>query len=193
MPEPSGEMLERDLYENCQIHLAYIGKDQYATLQWKPFIEQSEPLTAKSILEPMKIRHLRKHDCQQELMDLSMHTNRSMDMSTDISDAENSHKIQNALVGDGEQEGGMLGNTIDTATKINDSPEHLMVPTETPKCDKYKETLDAICRTWSKVKLLQMKPSDVQYYLNKTTPPKDDNAAPAPPASPIHFSHAGRP
>ena len=33
MLEPNGEMHEEELYEHCQIHLVYMGKDQYATLQ----------------------------------------------------------------------------------------------------------------------------------------------------------------
>ena len=41
--EPDGEMLEEELFENYQIHLAYMGKDQYASLQRKPFIEQAAP------------------------------------------------------------------------------------------------------------------------------------------------------
>ena len=41
--EPDGEMLESELYKHCQIHLAYIGKHQYATLHWKPFIEVNAP------------------------------------------------------------------------------------------------------------------------------------------------------
>ena len=56
----NGEMLECELYENCQIHLAYMGKDQYTTLQCKPFIEQAVLLTVKSMLDPMKIQHINK-------------------------------------------------------------------------------------------------------------------------------------
>ena len=52
--EPNGEMLE-ELYEYCQIHLFYMGKDQYATLQRKPSIEQAAPLSIKIMLDPMKI------------------------------------------------------------------------------------------------------------------------------------------
>ena len=41
--EPNGEILVEELFENCQIHLAYMGKDQYATLHRKPFIKRAEP------------------------------------------------------------------------------------------------------------------------------------------------------
>ena len=70
--EPDGEMLEEELFENCQIHFAYMGKDQYTTLHRKPFIEQAAPPTLKSMLEPMKLRHTSKRMCQQEPMDLSL-------------------------------------------------------------------------------------------------------------------------
>ena len=70
--EPDGEMLEEELFENYQIHLAYMGKDQYASLHRKPFIEQAAPPTLKSMLEPMKIRHTNKRMCQKEPMNLSL-------------------------------------------------------------------------------------------------------------------------
>ena len=70
--EPDSEMLEEQLFENCQIHLAYMGKDQYATLHRKPFIKPAAPPTLKSMLEPMKLKHTSKHMCQQEPMDLSL-------------------------------------------------------------------------------------------------------------------------
>ena len=53
--EPNGEMLKEELYKHCQIHLVYMVKDQYATLQRKPFIEQAAPPSIKSMLDPMKI------------------------------------------------------------------------------------------------------------------------------------------
>ena len=52
---------------------------------------------------------------------------------------------------------------------------------ETPERDKYKKALDAICRTWSEVKLLQMKASDVEFYLRKNKSPKGDDTVPDPP------------
>ena len=61
--EPDSEMLEEELFENCQIHLAYMGKDQYATLHRKPFIDQAALPTLKSMLEPMKLRHTSKQKC----------------------------------------------------------------------------------------------------------------------------------
>ena len=64
---------------------------------------------------------------------------------------------------------------------------------ETTEHDKYKKALDALCKTWSEVKLLQMKASDVEYYMNKNKTPKGDNTVPDPPASPIPHSRFGRP
>ena len=70
--EPDGEMCEEELFENCQIHLAYMGKDQCATLHRKPFIKSAAPPTFKSMLEPMKLKNTSKRLCQQEPMDLSL-------------------------------------------------------------------------------------------------------------------------
>ena len=78
--EPDGEMREEELFENCQIHLAYMGKDQYATLHRKPFIKSAAPPTVKSMLEPMKLKHTSKHLCQQEPMDLSLPMQQSVDL-----------------------------------------------------------------------------------------------------------------
>ena len=64
---------------------------------------------------------------------------------------------------------------------------------KTTECDKYKKALDAICKTWLEVKLLQMKVSDVEFYMNKNKTPKGDNTVPAPPGSPIPCSCSGRP
>ena len=50
-----------------------------------------------------------------------------------------------------------------------------------PECDNYKKALDAICKTWSEVKLLQMKASDFKFYLNKNKCSKGDNTVPDPP------------
>ena len=87
----------------------------------------------------------------------------------------------------------MLGNNTNSTNKLDDLPEPQTGSDESPKHDKYKEALDAICKTWSEVKLLQMKSSDIQYYLNKAKPRKGDNKDPDPPNSPVRLSHAGRP
>ena len=57
---------------------------------------------------------------------------------------------------------------------------------ESPEYDKYKKALDAICKTWSEVKLLQMKASDVESYMNKNKSPKGDNTVSDPL---VHQSH----
>ena len=64
---------------------------------------------------------------------------------------------------------------------------------ETPECDKYKKALDAICKTWSEVKILQMKASDIEFYLSKNKSSKGDNTVPNSPGSPIPCSRSGRP
>ena len=56
-----------------------------------------------------------------------------------------------------------------------------------------KKTLDALCKTWSEVKLLQMKENDVEYYMNKNKRAKGDNTVPDPLVSPIPRSRSGRP
>ena len=71
--EPDGEMLETELYKHCQIHLAYTGKHQYATLHRKPFSATNAPPSLRSMLEPMKLRKTTKRFCQQEALDLSLH------------------------------------------------------------------------------------------------------------------------
>ena len=50
-----------------------------------------------------------------------------------------------------------------------------------------------MCKTWSEVKLLQMKTSDVEFYLNKNGTLKGDNTTPDPTNSPVQCSHSGRP
>ena len=76
---------------------------------------------------------------------------------------------------DGELQHDLLGNNNDTT---NDGDSFVVPQTETdetPKPDKYKKALDAICKTWSEVKLLQMKSCDITvqwYYLNKNKYPK---------------------
>ena len=52
---------------------------------------------------------------------------------------------------------------------------------------------DAICKTWSEVKLIQMKTSDVEFYLNKNRTLKGDNTTPDLNNSTIQHSHSGRP
>ena len=77
--------------------------------------------------------------------------------------------------------------------EINNSVVSEKDTMETTEHDKYKKALDALCKTWSEVKLLQMKASDVEYYMNKNKTPKGDNTVPDPLASPIPCSHFGRP
>ena len=93
-------------------------------------------------------------------------------------------------MGEGEPNSDLLSDNnkeIDTpAVSENDT-------VETPEHDKYKKALDAICKTWSEVKLLQMKVSDIEFYMNKNKSPKGDNTMSDSPGSPIPCSHSGRP
>ena len=60
----------------------------------KPFIEQVELPTIKSMLDPMKLRHTNKRDCHHEPMNLSIHSTRPSDVSEDISCQENSLSME---------------------------------------------------------------------------------------------------
>ena len=87
----------------------------------------------------------------------------------------------------------MLGDNEITLMEKNNSVVSEKDTMETTEHDKYKKALDALCKTWSEVKLLWMKASDVEYYMNKNKPPKGDNTVPDPPVSPISRSSFGRP
>ena len=65
-------MTETELHDNCQIHLVYVGKDSYGILRRKPFAEKTAPLSAESILEPLKLCNTSKKQCQKEPLDLSV-------------------------------------------------------------------------------------------------------------------------
>ena len=193
--EPDGEMREEELFENCQIQLAYMGKDQYTTLHRKPFIKSAAPPTLKSMLEPMKLKNTSKWLCQQEPMDLSLPMQWSADSSLEL-DAEpgatsvdNSQNIEETR----DPNSDVLGDNEISLMEINNSVVSEKDTMETTEHDKYKKALDALCKTWSEVKLLQMKASDVEYYMNKNKTPKGDNTVPDPPASPIPCSRSGRP
>ena len=125
-------------------------------------------------------------------MDLSLHVTRPADVSIDTNNAENTHETSRETVEDGQPQDCLLGNNNNSTNELDDLPEPQTGSDETPKHDKYKEALDAICKTWSEVKLLQMKSSDIQYYLNKAKPLKGDKD-PDPPNSPVRLLHAGRP
>ena len=87
--EPDGEMIQEELYKHCQVHLVYMGKDQYVTLHRKPFIEQVALPSIKSMLEPMKIRYTSRAKCQSEPIDLSVPVCTSTDVSTEVNSHEN--------------------------------------------------------------------------------------------------------
>ena len=194
--EPDSEMLEEELFENCQIHLAYMWKDQYATLHRKPFIEQAAPPTLKSMLEPMKIRHRNKRKCQTEPMDLSLQMTKSADVSLDTDNSSGNINISQKPDEEGEHCEKLLGDNKNNEENANVKdvpvmPQNKIV--ELSEREKYKKALDAICKTWNEVKLLQMKSSDVEFYLNKNITPKGDNMTPDPTRSPVQRSHSSRP
>ena len=85
----------------------------------------------------------------------------------------------------------LLGNN-DQNTSVCDNPVVSQI-NKTTERDKYKKALDDLCRTWSEVKLLQMKSSDVEYYMNKLNNLKGDNKTLELTISPVRLSHMGRP
>ena len=195
--EPDGEMLESELYEHCQIHLAYTGKHQYATLHRKPFIEASAPQSLRSMLEPMKIRKVSKRFCQQEAMDLSVH--RSADSSYDMEQGtELSFTLSN---NEGENNVSVNPKGDNIENDMQDTPDNVhLEPSKavssqiiTPEHQRYLDALENIRQTWSEVKLIKMKSSVVDFYLQKNMSPKGDNSDLESPSLPARQSRAGRP
>ena len=147
------------------------------------------------MLEPMKLKNTSKRLCQQEPMDLSLPMQRSADSSLELeaepgaTSVDNSQNIEETK----DPNSDVLGDNEISLMEINNSVVSEKDTMETTEHDKYKKALDALCRTWSEVKLLRMKASDVEYYMNKNKTPKGDNTVPGPPASPIPCSRSGRP
>ena len=190
--EPDGEMLEEELFEHCQIHLAYTGKDQYATLHRKPFSVQNAPPSLKSMLDPMKLRKTSKHLCQQEALDLSLHPSRSADTSYDTDHADIVPNTSEDKESEVNLNVSMLGDNVvesDISVPLKETEELEILPEH----QKYLDALENIRKTWSEVKLLKMKTSDVNFYMNKESAPKGDNITLDLTNSPVHLSHAGRP
>ena len=140
----------------------------------------------------MKIWHTNKHSFQKEPMDLSLQTTRSEDVPLDMNNSGNDNDVCQKLE-ESEPAQNLLGDN-NNITNGNSVP---VVPqtqnTGTSEHDKYKKVLDALCKTWSEVKLLQMKSSVVEFYLNKNKNLKGDNTVPDPPSSLTRFSRFGRP
>ena len=118
---------------------------------------------------------------------------RSADVSLDMENSTSNSNTSQKLEEEGEPNRDLLGDNENTINEIDVPvvPQNKIV--ETPKRDKYKKALDAICKTWTEVKLLQMKTSDIEFYLSKNKSPKGDNTVPDPPSSPVQHSHSGRP
>ena len=158
--EPKGEMLEEELYEHCQIHLVYMGKDQYANLQRKPFIATCTALCEKHV------RSNENSTCQQK--QLSVGTNGPQFACSKIRwwvvwhrkyrDFK-WHLKRNSVWW--RTENGLLGKNINPIIKPDGLSKSHTELDEAAKHEKYKKALDAICKTWSEVKLLQMKSSDI--------------------------------
>ena len=106
---------------------------------------------------------------------------RSADVSLDMENSTSNSNTSQKLEEEGEPNRDLLGDNENTINKIDVPvvPQNKIV--ETPEHDKYKKALDAICKTWTEVKLLQMKTSDVKFYLSKNKSPKGDNMVPDPP------------
>ena len=127
-------------------------------------------------------------------METTEHDNNNTPLNTDVNigninipqkpEEESEHGVD--LLGSN----GYNDTNID-AGDVTDVPQNKTV--EITEHDKYKMALDAICKTWSEVKLLQMKTSDVEFYLNKNRTPKGDNMTPDLNNSPIQRSCSGRP
>ena len=111
-----------------------------------------------------------------------------LEIETSTNNIDTSQKLD----GEGEPNRDLLGDNDNTSIEMDTPAEPQNKIVETPEHDKYKKALDAICRTWSEVKLLQMKASDVEFYLRKNKSSKGDNTVPDPTKSPIPRSHAGR-
>ena len=91
---------------------------------------------------------------------------------------------------------GLLGdNEVGQPTKLErkDRTEKLPEEKVSPKRQRYLNALGDIRKTWSEVKLFRMKPSDVDFYLNKASASKVDNNFSDLSSSPICVSRAGRP
>ena len=191
--EPDGEMLESELYEHCQIHLAYTGKHQYATLHRKPFSAMNAPPSLRSMLEPMKLRKTTKRSCQQEALDLSLHRSADTSYETEQGDALQGTPNNNAI----EQNlpVNLLGDNVENEPEIETpvSLDDIPAPQISPERQRYLDALENIRQTWSEVKLLKMKSSVVDFYLQKETAPKGDNIDSDLTKSPVRLSHAGRP
>ena len=130
--EPDSEILE-EFFKNCQIHLAYMGKDQYAILHRKPFIEQAAPPSLKSMLDPMKIRRTNKRLCQKKPMDLSLRT-RSADASLDMDNSIGNINITQKLEEESEHSADLLGDnghndTIVVTIEVLAMPQNKIVET----------------------------------------------------------------
>ena len=190
--EPNVEMLEEELYEHCQIHLVYTGKHQYATLHRKPFSVQQAPPSLKSMQALMRVKRTSKRSCQQVALDLSLQPDRSADTSCEVEPLNSTVDT----ISSPNPDFGMLGdNNVEHPTKTdnNDLTEDCTQENISPERQKYLDALEDICKTWSEVKLLQMKSSVVDFYLNKASAPKGDNNFSDLSSSPIRVSRAGRP
>ena len=111
-----------------------------------------------------------------------------LEIETSTNNVDTSQKLDG-----GEPNRVLLGDNDNTSIETDTPAEPQNKIVETPKHDKYKKAVDTICRTWSEVKLLQMKVSDIEFYLRKNKSSKGDNTVPDPPGSPIPHSHSGRP
>ena len=192
---PMVKCLRKSCSNTARFTLAYTGKDQYATLHRKPFSVQNAPPSLKkkkSMLDPMKLRKTSKRSCQQEALDLSLHPSRSANTLYDTDhadivpgtskDTENEVNLNVSMLGDNVVESD-ISVPLKETEDLKISPEH----------QKYLNALENILKTWSEVKLLKMKTSDINFYMNKESAPKGDNITLDLTNSPVCLSHAGRP
>ena len=141
------------------------------------------------MLEPMRLKKTSKRSCQQEALDLSLHPDRSADTSYEGDQDQlestpctnNESNLDTSMLGDNSAEHQPEPDVIEPTknkSEENISPEH----------QRYLDALENICKTWSEVKLFQMKSSVVNFYLNKGSTPKGDNIIPDLTDSPVRVS-----
>ena len=140
----------------------------------------------------MRVKRTSKHSCQQEALDLSLQPDRSADTSCEVEPLNSTVDTIN----NSNPDIGLLGdNNVEHPTKTDNSDvtEDSAQENICPEWQRYLSALEDIRKTWSEVKLLQMKPSVVDFYLNKVSAPKGDNNLSDLSSSPIRESRAGRP
>ena len=186
--DPPYPMSEKELHDNCQIHLVYVGKDSYGILQRKLFTETYAPLSAKAMMEPMKIRKRAVGQCQNEPWDLSTHGHDvSVSASVDTSFVHNDTLHRD------------LDVEPDASVPVPEPSENIVIGSlrETASPVNSKMLVVDICPVPLEVKLHRLTNSELEKYLGKVEnpTPKGDNKEQSPCSSEVvtSYSRTGRP